>query len=245
MPRTSESRRKTCVVAKPQIISADDYFGCLAAALNNLPHARVDEISERLLRAYEDERRIFLFGNGGSASLASHFACDLAKGTALPGNHRRRFRAIALTDSVPMMTAWANDSSYEDIFAEQLYNFIEPGDLAFAISASGNSPNVLKALEVAGGRHAFRIGLTGFQGGKIKSLCDLCLVVPSDNMQVIEDLHLSVAHALFTSIRHKIENGLVNTNGGSAGSGEPYYLPKPELASQTLLPALAKKAHSR
>jgi len=245
MPKNGESRRKTCVVVKPEIISADDYFGCLAAALNNLRHAHVDEISDMLLRAYEQERRIFLFGNGGSASLASHFACDLAKGTALPGNHRKRFRAIALTDSVPMMTAWANDSSYEDIFAEQLYNFIEPGDVAFAISASGNSPNVLKALEVARGKHAFRIGLTGFQGGKLTSFCDVCLVVPSDNMQVIEDLHLSVAHALFTSIRHKIENGLVNTNGKSAASTDPYYLPKPELASQTLLPTVVKKAHSR
>src|SRR5438445_13239095 len=124
MPKNGESRRKTCVVVKPEIISADDYFGCLAAALNNLRHAHVDEISDMLLRAYEQERRIFLFGNGGSASLASHFACDLAKGTALPGNHRKRLRAIALTYSVPMMTARSSVSSYDCMSAATLYRYI-------------------------------------------------------------------------------------------------------------------------
>jgi D-sedoheptulose 7-phosphate isomerase len=103
-----------------------------------------------------------------------------------------------------MMTAWANDAHYEDIFAEQLINFVRPDDIAFAISASGQSPNVLKALKVAREAGAFTLGLTGFQGGEMKSLCDLCLIVPSDNMQIIEDLHLSVTHAVYTALRANI-----------------------------------------
>jgi D-sedoheptulose 7-phosphate isomerase len=102
------------------------------------------------------------------------------------------------------MTAWANDSTYDMVFAEQLRNFISPMDVAFAISGSGNSPNVLRALEVAREAGAFTMGLTGFQGGKMKNLCDLCIIIPSENMQIIEDFHLSVAHALFSVIRQRL-----------------------------------------
>jgi len=188
--------------------SAREYLNRLGEVLRRLPHEQIDEIRNVLLHAYEKDRRIFLFGNGGSASLASHFACDLGKGVTMGSNGAKRFRAIALTDNIPMMTAWANDSHYEDIFAEQMKNLIEPDDVAFAISASGNSRNVIKALEVA--RHAGGscIGLGGYDGGKMKILCDVCLVVPSDNMQLIEDLHLSIAHALFTTIRHKLETSV-------------------------------------
>jgi D-sedoheptulose 7-phosphate isomerase len=104
---------------------------------------------------------------------------------------------LALTDNIPTMTAWANDSSYEDIFSEQLRNFVQPQDVAFAISGSGNSKNVLKALQVARKAGARTIGISGFQGGEMKSLCDICIVVPSENMQIIEDLHLAMAHAIF------------------------------------------------
>jgi len=191
-----------------ELDSAQHYLTRLGEVLQEIPHQQVDEIRSVLLHAYDKDRRIFIFGNGGSAALASHFACDLGKGVTMGCNGTKRFRAIALTDSVPMMTAWANDSHYEDIFAEQLKNLIEAGDVAFAISASGNSPNVLKALEVA--RHAggYCVGLGGYDGGKMKPLCDMCLVVPSVNMQLIEDLHLSIAHALFTTIRHRLETGM-------------------------------------
>ena len=113
-----------------------------------------------LVEAYEQERSIFLFGNGGSAALASHFACDLGKGAA--NGSKKRFRVMALTDNVPLMTAWANDSKYEDIFAEQLANFARPGDIAFAISGSGNSPNVLLALRSAKAIGSTTVGLGGF-----------------------------------------------------------------------------------
>jgi D-sedoheptulose 7-phosphate isomerase len=167
-----------------------------------MPLEGIDRIADVLLRAYDLGQMIYLFGNGGSAALAAHFACDLGKGTV--HNSSKRFRVLALTDNVPLMTAWANDLNYENIFAEQLINLVRQQDVAFAISGSGNSPNVLKALKVARQAGAITVGLTGFQGGQMKGLCDVSLIVPSDNMQIIEDLHLCAAHALYTAIRQRI-----------------------------------------
>jgi D-sedoheptulose 7-phosphate isomerase len=186
------------------IRSALEYFQSYQQTVARLPYHAIDQTALLLVRACEEGRSIFLFGNGGSASLASHFACDLSKGTVGRTNGNRRFRALALTDNLPLLTAWANDSSYENIFAEQLRNFVRREDIVFAISGSGNSPNVLHALEVAKEAGAFNIGLGGFQGGKMKQLCDLCIVIPSNNMQVIEDLHLSTTHAIFTCICQRL-----------------------------------------
>jgi D-sedoheptulose 7-phosphate isomerase len=182
--------------------SSNSYFACLSRTVEKLPFETIDQITSVLLRARDRGHTIYLFGNGGSAALASHFACDLGKGTA--NGSGKRFRVLALTDNVPLMTAWANDSAYEDIFAEQLANFIQPNDVAFAISGSGNSPNVLRALGLAREAGGITVGLTGYQGGRMKDLCDFCMIVPSDNMQIIEDLHLCVSHALFSSIRRKL-----------------------------------------
>jgi len=183
-------------------LDVDSYFDKVVGAIRQMPRPMVDQIVSALLEAYDMGRMVFLFGNGGSAALASHFVCDLGKGVS--NGLSKRFKAMAFTDNVPLMTAWANDAKYEDIFAEQLANFVRPDDIAFAISGSGKSPNVLKALKVAREAGAFTIGLTGFEGGEMKYLCDLCLIIPSDNMQVIEDLHLSVTHAVFTALRAKI-----------------------------------------
>jgi D-sedoheptulose 7-phosphate isomerase len=183
---------------------AQEYFEMYKDVVARLPYSAVDEIIEELLLRYEQGRAVFLFGNGGSAALASHIACDLGKGTLVSGDSQTRFRVVALTDNIPLMTAWANDSSYERIFAEQLKNLVYPGDVAFAISGSGNSPNVLAGLQAAREVGAVTIGLSGFQGGKMKALCDYCVVVPSDNMQIIEDFHLSMAHAMFSVIRDRI-----------------------------------------
>jgi len=180
----------------------NSYFDDMVQTVRNIPVTILDRIVDVLMEAYDSERMIYLFGNGGSAALASHFACDLGKGTA--NGSSKRFHVLALTDNVPLMTAWANDARYEDIFAEQLINFVRADDIVLAISGSGRSPNVLKALKVAREAGAFTIGLTGFEGGDMKGLCDLCLVVPSNNMQIIEDLHLSVTHAVFTALRAKI-----------------------------------------
>jgi len=186
------------------IVSTRDYFEMYKNVIALLPYSAVDEIVEELLQRYEQGKAVFLFGNGGSAALASHIACDLSKGTLLNGGSGTRFRVVALTDNIPLMTAWANDSSYERIFAEQLQNLVSPGDVAFAISGSGNSANVLAGLRVARAVGAVTVGLTGFRGGKMKALCDYCVIVPSDNMQIIEDFHLSVAHAMFSVIRDRI-----------------------------------------
>jgi D-sedoheptulose 7-phosphate isomerase len=193
-----------CTRSNAHITCGQEYFSDLARVVENISTELVDRISDTIFEAYLEDRTVFLFGNGGSASLASHFACDLGKGTALPGGSQRRLRVIALTDNIPVMTAWANDASYEDIFAEQLRNFVRARDISIAISASGNSPNVLRALQVSRQAGAFNIGLTGFRGGKLKSLCDLCLIVPSENMQLIEDLHLSIAHSIFTTVRYQM-----------------------------------------
>jgi D-sedoheptulose 7-phosphate isomerase len=184
---------------------SQSYFRHYSSVLADLPHSKIEQVADKLNQAYEEGRRVFLFGNGGSAALASHFACDLGKGTTLPGNSQKRFRVLSLTDNMPLLTAWANDTSYEQVFAEQLRNFVQPGDVAIAISGSGSSPNVLRALEAAREAGAFTIGLAGFQGGKMNSLCDLCVVIPSNNMQIIEDLHVSVTHALFTLVRDRIQ----------------------------------------
>lgn len=179
------------------------YFEELSATIHRLPHHAIDHLVRVFFEAHRSRRTIFLFGNGGSAALASHMACDLGKGTA--PSTGKRLRAVALTDNIALITAWANDTSYENIFAEQLENLLEPGDVACAISGSGNSPNILAALSFARQAGAVTAGITGFQGGKMKSLCDVCVVVPSDNMQIIEDLHVSISHAMFRVLRHQIQ----------------------------------------
>jgi D-sedoheptulose 7-phosphate isomerase len=182
-----------------EILGARQYFEELQRVIAGLSHERLDQMADTLVKAYESGRVVYTFGNGGSASLASHLACDLGKGTAYC-NGGKRFRVLALTDNLTTLTAWANDSSYEDVFSEQLRSFVQPQDVAFAISGSGNSKNVLNALQVAREAGATTLGISGFQGGQMKSLCDICVVVPSNNMQIIEDIHLAMAHSIFRMV---------------------------------------------
>jgi D-sedoheptulose 7-phosphate isomerase len=186
-----------------EILDANQYFEELHRVMVSFPKDGIDQIANTLVGAYEAGRTVFLCGNGGSASLASHFACDLGKGTAYC-NGGKRFRALSLTDNLPTLTAWANDSSYEDVFSEQLRNFVQPGDVALAISCSGNSKNVLNALQVAREAGATTVGISGFQGGEMQSLCDICVIVPSNNMQIIEDLHVAMAHSIFRIVFSRI-----------------------------------------
>jgi D-sedoheptulose 7-phosphate isomerase len=189
--------------------------------LDSLPYEQIEEMTHQLWQACHQGRTVFSFGNGGSAALASHFACDLGKGTLIGLNGSKRFRVIALTDNLPLITAWANDTSYDDVFAEQLRSLAIVGDVALAISGSGNSGNVLRALEVARSSGCTTMGITGYSGGKMKALCDYCVVVPSDNMQIIEDFHLSVCHALFTSICRRIsESPKVISASASVAHGD-------------------------
>ena len=177
----------------------DEYIGQVRATLAELPISEIEQIVDILQKAREAGSRIFIFGNGGSAATASHFAGDLNKGANCPG--QPRLRAIALTDNIPAVTAWANDAAYEDIFAEQLENHVEPGDVVIGISGSGRSMNVVKALKLANTRGATTVALTGFDGGLVKDVAHLCLTVPSSIMEQAEDVHLLIEHVVTTCLR--------------------------------------------
>ncbi len=171
-----------------------DYIRDVTKALNALSEEPVAKIVAIMEDARRQGKRVFLLGNGGSAATASHIANDLAKTTIQPG--MPRVKAIALTENVPIMTAWANDTSYDRIFAEQLENLCEPGDVVIAISGSGRSPNVLRGVQRARELGATTVGLTGFEGGELKGKVDVCLVVPNQVMGQIEDVHHAVGHIL-------------------------------------------------
>jgi D-sedoheptulose 7-phosphate isomerase len=196
-----------------EILDAKQYFDELQRVMVSFPKDGINQIANTLVVAYDAGRTVYLCGNGGSAALASHFACDLGKGTAYC-NGGKRLRALSLTDNLPTLTAWANDSSYEDVFSEQLRNFVQPGDVTLAISGSGNSKNVLNALRVAREAGATTVGISGFQGGAMKSLCDVCVVVPSDNMQIVEDLHLAIAHSIFRIVHARMSSRIMTVSSG-------------------------------
>lgn len=158
------------------------------------------EVVLRLLEeAYRQGQRIFVMGNGGSAATASHFALDLAKNTIMPG--APRVKAISLTDHVPLITAWSNDTAFEHVFAEQLATMIEPGDVVIGISASGNSPNVINAFQLSKRLGGVTIGLLGADGGQSKRLVDAYVLAPGQNIEQEEDAHLILAHIITRHMR--------------------------------------------
>ena len=191
------------------------YLQQLRAILDLVDIADVFRVIAALLTVHRAGGKVFTMGNGGSASTASHFACDLAKGTRGSGGH---FKVISLTDNSALLTAWANDTAYDRIFVEQLENLVEPGDVVVGISASGNSPNVLRAMEFARSQGATTVGFTGFQGGRLKALCDVCAVVPADRLDQIEDTHLALQHLVCHVLRSSLAKGVL-TNGELAFSG--------------------------
>ena len=166
----------------------------------SLPH--LQQVIRLLERAYLDNHRMFIMGNGGSAATASHFALDLAKNTIMPG--APRLKAISLTDHVPLITAWSNDTAYEHVFAEQLASMIEPGDIAIGISTSGNSPNVINALRLARQVGATTVGLLGAEGGKIKDIVDAYVLAPGQNIEQEEDAHMILAHVITRHMREVV-----------------------------------------
>lgn len=168
--------------------------------LDSLDFRQLERIRNILLAAYERGATIFALGNGGSATTASHFACDLAKGT-ISGGSKKRFRVVSLVDSTSLLTAWGNDEEYSQVFREQLVNLLQPGDVVVAFSTSGNSPNVLRAIEYAREVEAITVGFTGFQGGKLHKLVELGMVVPLDSVTKVEDIHILLQHALCVWLR--------------------------------------------
>jgi len=180
---------------------SNTYLADLSAVLSAFDHRQLEKIVDDMLQAYRADKRIFVMGNGGSGSTASHFACDINKGCCL--DLEKKFKMICLNDNVPTILALANDISYDVVFEEQLKNFFIPGDLVIGISGSGNSANVLRAVRYAKANSGRTIGLSGFSGGKLARLVDISFVARSDDMQKVEDVHVIVVHMIM-QIVHQV-----------------------------------------
>lgn len=175
------------------------YFDEVKHCLDSLDGKKIELAINIILGAYKKDRKVFILGNGGSASTSSHMACDLGKGTLqrIYDNKERRLRVISLADNVAIMTAFANDLSFEDIFVQQLRNLVEADDIVVAISGSGNSKNVVKAVEYAKSCGAKTIGFLGFKtGGKLGKMVDCAINVDSNHYGPIEDTHGILNHVV-------------------------------------------------
>jgi D-sedoheptulose 7-phosphate isomerase len=180
----------------------DTYLTELEGVIHDLSRDEVRAVADALLDNWRARKQLFIVGNGGSAATASHMMNDMNKFTIVEGKHR--FRAIALTDNVPLMTAVGNDQAYADVFVEPLQNLLQPGDTLIAISASGNSPNVVKAVEYAKANGATVIGFCGRPGGRLAQMADLKVIVPSDRIGQQEDGHMILDHVLSLALRERI-----------------------------------------
>jgi D-sedoheptulose 7-phosphate isomerase len=178
------------------------YLERLQGAIDGLPRDQLAALGEILFRAYRNDKQVLVMGNGGSSSTASHMAADLAKNTI--GPNMRRFRISSLNDNAAIVTALANDLGYENVFSEQLTSLIRAGDVLIAVSASGNSPNILNAMRYARSRSAEVVGLLGFDGGQAAELSDLAVIVPSHDYGVVEDVHLVINHILVDYFRDQL-----------------------------------------
>jgi len=173
----------------------------------------INKTIELLFEAWKQGSKIFIIGNGGSASTATHFVCDLAKTTVVEG--KKRFKVISLTDNVPLLTALTNDDGFASIFVEQLKNLLEKDDVLIAISVHGGSgqdkaglwsQNLLAAIQYAKDNHARTIGMAGFDGGAFKTMTDVCIVVPANSTPYVESWHATLEHLICSSLKERIQN---------------------------------------
>ncbi len=174
-----------------------EYLESLCKAVKSLPEEKIRDAVDTLKAAHISGHQVFLLGNGGSAMTAAHIACDLQKGVKQMTG--KRFAVLSIADNVAILTAWANDTDYENTFSEQLDSLVRPGDIVIAISGSGNSPNVIKAVERANELGAITMGWSGFDGGKLAEVAQKSIVVDSHNMQRVEDLHTIIGHVVFAT----------------------------------------------
>ncbi len=189
------------------------YLSGFARVIGALPSEPLVRTVQLLLEARATGRRVYVIGNGGSAATASHFVCDLVKAAHVDGYEP--LRAFALSDNTPLVTAWANDKSYECVFAEQVRALADPGDVVIAISASGNSPNIIAGLTAAATKGARTVGLLGFDGGAAIQLVEIAIHVPSDDYGIVESAHLAICHAITGTIRRTLwENATAATSPG-------------------------------
>jgi len=176
-----------------------NYLSVLQQTMDQLPVQLIAEVIDVLQLARIQGNQVFIMGNGGSASTASHFACDLAKNTRREG--LPHFLVIGLTDNMALFSAYANDEGYENVFSQQLVNLIKPGDVVIGISASGNSKNVLNAIEEAQKYNATTIGFTGFDGGRLGQMVNINIHVKSETIEHVEDIHLMLEHMIIKTIK--------------------------------------------
>ena len=176
------------------------YLNDIKKTIETLDVGEIEQVIDVLKDARDRGSKIFIMGNGGSASNASHFVNGLSQGATVSG--KPRFKAIALTDNIPNMLAYANDLGYEYIFVEQLKNLLDPKDVVIGISGSGNSKNVLNAIDYANENQAITIGFCGFDGGLLKQKAKYVIHVKSDCMEIVEDVHLSLTHLISSYFRY-------------------------------------------
>lgn len=211
------------LIDTPARSTASEYLAELADVLSLVSADALARAIELLLEARANGQRVYVMGNGGSAATASHLTCDLVKTARVGG--MAPLRVFSLTDNTPLLTAWANDSSYEQSFAEQVIALVEPDDVVIAISVSGNSPNVVAGLTAAAAKGARTIGLLGFDGGAARHIVDLTIHVPCNNYGLVEDTHAAIGHALTAAIRRTLQSeqqrsdrllmSIAGPNGGS------------------------------
>jgi D-sedoheptulose 7-phosphate isomerase len=178
-----------------------DYF---TNTLDTLDQSEVENFLNVLVDAYENDRTVFIIGNGGSAANASHFANDLCKGTLQSMDQTKRMRAHSLTDNVALMTAYGNDEGYASIFEQQLRTYAKPGDVVVAISGSGNSPNVVSAIDWANKNGLHTVGVTGFGGGKLKTMAQTTVHVPLNDMCTSESVHSVIFHYVAIELQKRL-----------------------------------------
>jgi len=174
--------------------------------IRNIQQLRISDInpiSEQIWQAYLAGHQIFVMGNGGSAAIASHFACDLGKSTAMDG--KPRFRVQSLNDNVPLMTALANDLGYENVFREQMRNLARPNDVVIAITSAGNSENIVRAVQFANEIGAISVAIIGFGGGRVKDIAQFSLVLESCDYGVVETISMFVCHTLTFAFKDRLE----------------------------------------
>ena len=180
---------------------ANQYLKELKKLFETLDLNQFENMVNMILKSYDEGKHIFVMGNGGSGSTASHFACDINKGCCF--DLEKKFKMICLNDSLPTLLALSNDASFDLVFVEQMKNFFIKGDLVIGISGSGNSQNVLNAIDYAKNNGGVTMGLSGFSGGKLCQMVDIPFVAPIDDMQKVEDVHMIVVHMIMQAV-HKM-----------------------------------------
>jgi D-sedoheptulose 7-phosphate isomerase len=192
-----------------------NYLSEMKKVIDDMSVADIDKVIELLFDAWKNGGQVFTCGNGGSASTATHFACDLAKTTIVDG--KKRFKAYCLNDNIPLMSALINDEGFDNLFYEQLKDRFEEGDVLICISVHGGagkdkaglwSQNLLKAMKYAKDKGGKTIGLSGFDGGPMKEIADACIVVPINSTPQVESFHLALEHLICSCLRQKIEEDI-------------------------------------